>query len=483
MSRATGGLLSAAALGVLAGCAVGPNFHRPPPPVVSAYTPPSAAVPLSIGPQTLVAGADLQWGWWRAFRSQALDALVEQSLKANSDLEAARFALKAARETYLAQRGTLLPQVDASTGATRNKSSEYLSPPTINNNVFYYTLDTAQLSISYTLDLFGGLRREVENTRALEDNQRFQTEGVYLTLVSNVVATAVEEASLRDQVAAQKDVIALETRMLAIMRRQLELGQIGRSDVLAQETAVAEAEAALPPLQKQLATTRDQLAYLVGRAPGEGDLKGLDLGDLTLPADLPLSLPSKLVEHRPDVRAAEANLHAASAAVGVAVAARLPTLTLSASAGGNNGQWSNLLSQPNTFWSYGAGVAQPIFQGGTLLHKQKAAEAQLDQAKALYRSAVLAAFQNVSDTLQALAVDEHALQTAEAAERAARSSFDIAMRQAELGQIAGLQVLNAEQALSAAELALVQARAARFADTAALFQALGGGWWNDGPKL
>jgi NodT family efflux transporter outer membrane factor (OMF) lipoprotein len=264
--------------------------------------------------------------------------------------------------------------------------------------------------------------------------------------------------------------------LLDIIHRQRAVGQIAGADVLAQDAALAQARAALPPLQKSLTQQQDLLAYLTGRSPADGAIAGVDLAALTLPGELPLSLPAELVRQRPDIRAAEENLHAASAAVGVAVAARLPSITLNGAAGGLSGGWSSLLAGPNTFWSVGAGVTQPVFQGGTLLHKQRAAQAALDQAKAQYRSAVLTAFQNVADTLHALQLDADALAAAQAASRSAEASLSITQRQATHGQVAFVNVLNAEQMLRQADQSLVQAEAARFADTAALFQALGGGW-------
>ena len=463
----------------LCSCAVGPDFHRPPPPSVQSLTPPQSLVSTSIGPQQLIQGQDIPQDWWRSFHSPELDALIAEALKANSDLAAAKAALAAAHQTYLSAFGLLSPTVDASAASSRNKSSQYLSPP-LNSESFYYSLQTAQLDISYSLDLFGGLRRQVEGAKAQEEAQRFQMEAASLALVSNVVVTAVQEASLSEQLSAQNKIITIETDILSIMRRQKELGQLGGSDVLAQEAALAAAEASRPPLQKALAAQEDMLAYLTGRTPGEAGVSQVNLNAMSLPGRLPLSLPSDLVGQRPDIRVAEANLHAASAAVGVAVAARLPALTLTASAGGQGGKWSQVFSSPDSFWSYGAGLTQPLLEGGALYRKQKASEALLRQARELYRSAVLAAFQNVSDVLEALQADQQALVAAEAAEAAAASSLTIARGQLSEGQIAGVSVLSSEEALAAAEQALVQARAARFTDTAALFQALGGGWWTRG---
>jgi len=473
--------LSAALL--TSACAVGPNFQRPAAPAIGGYTPaplPRAtaqAATLGGEAQRFVDGADIPADWWTLFHSPALNALVAAALKANPDLEAAKAGLRAARETYQAQRGALLPEVDAGYSVSRQQASTTLAPP-LSSNDDLFTLHTVQLTVSYAPDVFGGVRRQVESARAQADAQRFQTEAVYLTVTANVVAAAIQEAALRDQVEATGKIIASIREVTGVMRRQLALGQISGADIAAQETALAQAEQTLPPLEKQLAQQRDLIADLTGHPSSQAPAERLDLAALTLPPDLPVSLPARLVEQRPDIRAAEANLHSASAQVGVAIAARLPSLTLSANAGGSATNIANLFSNGAGFWSVGAGLAQPIFQGGALLHKQRAAEASLDQAKAQYRSAVLAALQNVADTLQALDADARALEAAAGAEQAAARSVAIARRQLDLGQVGGPTVLAAEQAYQQTVITLAQARAQRYADTAALFQALGGGWWN-----
>ena len=468
-------LLAAAALLAAGGCAVGPDFHRPVPPAVAGYTSdPLASAP---GGPSLIAGQDIPAEWWRLFQSPAINSLVVQALKANPDLEAARAALRAAQQTYYAQRAAFLPSVEADYNVTRQRASATPAPPlTSGNNLF--TLHTAQVSVSYTLDVFGGVRRQTEQVAAETEQQKFETEAAYLTLTSNVVAAAVQEASLRDQAAATREIIRSDRDVLTLMRQQYKVGEIARADVAAQEAVVFQAEQTLPPLEKQLAQQRDLIADLTGRFPSEAPGERVDLASLALPQQLPVSLPSKLVDQRPDIRAAEANLHAASAAVGVAVANRLPSFTLTANAGGASTSLAQLFGDSNSFWGLAADVSQPVFEGGALYHRQKAAEAALDQAKAQYRSAVLAAFQNVADTLQALQADQRQYDAAAAAETSAAESLAIAKRQLELGQVSGVTVLTAEQADETARIALIQAQANRYADAAALFQALGGGWWN-----
>jgi len=477
--------LAASTLGLLlvSGCAVGPNFHRPAAPVVTRYTPEPLAPRTAEAPvrgggaQTFVDGMDIPGQWWTLFHSPALNALVERGLAANADLAAAKAALRVARETLYAQRGAFLPSVDAEYNITRQKASDTPAPPLANNNNLF-TLQTAQLTVSYTPDVFGGIRRQTETVAAQADAQKFETEAAYLTLTSNLVSTAIQEASVREQIEATRKIIAADREVLGIMQRQKDAGQVMGLDVAAQEAALAQAEQALPPLEKQQAQLRDLLAALTGRLPSEPGLETLDLASVTLPSDLPVSLPSRLVEQRPDIRAAEANLHAASAQVGVAIANRLPNFTLSANAGGAATSIADLFTNGNSFWTLTGDVTQPIFHGGTLLHRQKAAEAALDQAREQYRSTVIGAFQNVADTLQALQADGRAIETAARAEQAADRSLGITRRQLDLGQVSAAALLIAEQTYQQAVISRLQAEAARYADTTALFQALGGGWWN-----
>jgi len=460
------------------GCAVGPDFHRPAAPTVSSYTrEPGASATTGDGPQTLVAGADVPGQWWTLFRSPALNRLIDLALKNNADLQSAKAALRSARETYYAQQGALLPAVDASYNVTRQQASSTPAPP-LTSNVNLFTLHTAQLTVSYVPDLFGGVRRQTETIAAQAEAQRFETEAAYLTLTSNLAAAAIQEASLRNQIGATEQIIELNHNILTILREQKAAGQVAGADVAAQEAALAQAEQGLPPLKKQLAQQVDLIAALTGRLPSEASDDGIDLAALVLPGEVPVSLPSKLVEQRPDVRVAEANLHAASAQVGVAIANRLPSFAISANAGGAATSVASLFSGGNSFWSLSGAVTQPIFQGGALYHRQRAAEATLEQAKAQYRSTVIDAFQNVADALQALQADALAQQAADRAEQSAAVSLAIVRKQLELGAVSSVALLNAEQAYRQALMSQAQSRSNRYADTVALIQALGGGWWN-----
>jgi NodT family efflux transporter outer membrane factor (OMF) lipoprotein len=473
---------------LLAGCAVGPDFKRPDPPAVTGYLPGDAplrtvATSGAFGaPQRFVQEMDIPGQWWTLFHSQPLNDLIEQSIKANPNITAAQAALRQAREQTLAQKGSYFPQVSGGITGSRNLTPvEALSPagPTPNP---YYSLITPSLNVSFVPDVFGANRRAVESLDAQAENLKYQLEATYVTLTANVVTGALQEASLRGQIVATQETIKAESDLLAILRKQYDLGQVSMADVAAQEAALAQAQATLPPLEKQLAQQRDALSALAGRMPSE-DVARFQLADVKLPSDLPLSLPSKLVEQRPDIRAAEEMLHSASAQIGVAIAARIPQITLSANVGNSASSVSNLFTPGTNFWALSAGITGPIFTGGTLFHKQRAAQAAFDQAAAQYKATVITAMQNVADTLHALQSDADALAAANASEQAAGRSLAIVRKQLELGQVAYLALLNAEQTYALAKVALVQAQAARLSDTAALFQALGGGWWNVPPDV
>jgi NodT family efflux transporter outer membrane factor (OMF) lipoprotein len=476
--------LAGAILASLAACAVGPNFKRPQPPAASGYGSAStraetAAVESAGGSaQRFVSGLDIPSQWWSLFKSPDLDTLVEQALKANPDVGAAQAALKQAHELYRVQQTSFLPLVQGGFSGTRSEFPvSTLTAPTVASNTTY-NLYTAQLTLSYAPDVFGATRRAVEQAKAQENLARFQLEATYLTLSSNVVVTAVQEASLRGQIEATTRLLEVQHELTDKVRRQRLLGTASDLDVLAQESTEAQTAQTLPPLQKQLGQTRDALTALLGRLPSSEPQEAFRLSDLTLPTDLPVSLPSKLVEQRPDVRQAEETLHAASAAVGVAIADMLPQFTIDGDLGSSALKLGQLFSPYTGFWDAGASLTQTLFDAGALIHKKRAADAALDQAAAQYRGAVILACQNVADTLRALQSDADALKASAEAERAAKRAFELARKQRDLGTISMVAVLNAEQAYQQAELAFVQAEANRYSDTAGLFQALGGGWWN-----
>jgi NodT family efflux transporter outer membrane factor (OMF) lipoprotein len=465
-----GGLLAA-------GCAVGPDFQRPAAPEVKGYLPTAPAA----GDQRFVDGGRISAQWWELFHSPSLNALVQRALSANPNIDAARAALRAAQENAAAQRGAFYPQAIASLQPSRQKIADSLSSP-LSSPSNPYSLHTAQVTVGYTVDVFGGNRRQVESLEAQAELQRFELEAARLSLAANVVAAAIQEASLRGQIAVMEEIVRIGEETLGISRRQLALGAVADAGVAAQEAALAQAQAALPPLRKQLAQTRDLLTALSGGFPDKDLDATFELAQLDLPRELPLSLPSRLVEQRPDVRAAEAQAHAAAARVGVAFANMLPQFSINAGVGSIASRLGDLFKAGGGFWSLAGVLAQPVFDGGALNHRKAAAEAAYDQALAQYRAAVIAAFQNVADTLRALEYDAESLAATTTVEKAASRSLVIARRQAEIGDISHLALLNAEQTYQSALIGLVQARANRYADTVALFQALGGGWWNQ-PSL
>jgi NodT family efflux transporter outer membrane factor (OMF) lipoprotein len=468
---------------VTSACVVGPRFKKPAAPDVSGYTPApittTTTTPNVAGgeAQHLAEGGDIPGDWWTLFHSRPLNDLIERALKANPDLKAAQAALLVARENVLAQRGAYYPSVSGSFSATRAKTSNELSPVP-NASVFQYSLFTPEVSVSFVPDVFGLNRRTVESLKAQQEQARFALAATNITLTSNVAATAIQEASLRAQIDATNELIKINANMLEIFRVQYAKGYAGELDVAAQESQLAQVAATLPPLLKQLAQQRDLLTVLAGGFPDKDMAEKFELSSLQLPQELPLSLPSKLVEQRPDVRQAEENLHSASALIGVARANRLPSFNLTGDIGSMALAFGNIFSAGNGFRDVGASVTQPIFQGGTLMHRERAARAAYAQADEQYRSTVLTAFQNVADTLHALEQDADGLKAAVAARDAAKVTLDLTTRQAQAGYVSYLALLSAEQAYQQAVINLVQAQSNRYADTAALFQALGGGWWN-----
>jgi NodT family efflux transporter outer membrane factor (OMF) lipoprotein len=497
-----------AAAALASGCAVGPDFHRPSPPVDAGYSPrpiPATASAPSHGgeSQQFAAARDIPFEWWELFQSPALNSLIVKAFKSNPDIAAAQAALAQAHELVSAQQGFYYPSLGATYQAERHKiagnltndqapgvqgNGDNLLPPLQNPTTppytapLYYSFQTAELVVGFVPDVFGGNRRQVESLAAQREMQQFALEATYITLASNVVAAAIQEASLRAQMTATQRIIAAYQKSLDILSHQFRLGQASRIDLAAQETALAQAKAALPPLQKQFEQTRDLIRALVGHLPNEEVSETFELDALRLPPELPLSVPAKLVEQRPDVRQAEAQLHSANAQVGVAVAAMLPTFPITGSYGGNADKFAWMFRSGGPFWNLVGDVTQPIFEGGTLLHRKRAAAQALKQAAAQYQGTVIAAYQNVADTLHASLSDADAFAANVAAEDAAKIAYDLTLRQMQLGYINYLTLLGAETAYQNAVLNRIQAEAARYADTVALFQALGGGWWHRTPQ-
>jgi NodT family efflux transporter outer membrane factor (OMF) lipoprotein len=472
-------------LGVLAAlclssCAVGPDFERPEAPAAAtAYTAEpipevseSADIPGGAA-QRFLAGQDIPGDWWKLFRSDAINKMVERAIRANASLAAAQATLRQSAYLLRAQAGTFLPTVDAQGTVQRAKTSSIFGPST--NTSF-----GAVLGFSYVLDIFGGNRRQFEAVGAQEDYEHFQLEGTFLSLVSNVIVASIDLASLRAQIAVTEDIIKSQTQELDLLNQQFQLGAVAKGDVLAQQAQLAQTQATLPPLEKQLAQVRNAISVLLGRLPSEDQIDEISLDTLYLPQDIPLSVPAKLVDQRPDVRASEALLHQASAQVGVATAAMLPQIQLSGNYSSNAANVGDLFtaSPSNITWSLLGSVTQPIFHGGELWFRRRAAQAAYDAAAGQYRNTVLTAFSDVATALRTLELDAEALKIQLEAERSARENFEITRERFRAGAISYLSMLDAERVDQQARILLVQAQANRFADTVQLFQALGGGWWN-----
>ena len=426
--------------------------------------------------QHFVMAADIPGEWWTLYHSPALDQLVRQALANNPSLAAAQASLRQAEETYKStQAGLFMPNVTGNLQGGRERLSQASTGLASSQT---YNLYNASVSVSYTLDVFGANAQALEAQRASLDYQRFQTQAADLSLTANVVTTAVREASLREQVAATQDLLQAEQEQLQALQGQLRLGGVAMTAVLAQRSVIAATQASLPALQNSLSQARNQLAVYTGRAPAEDGLPHIGLDELSLPQALPLSLPTDLVRQRPDVRASEAQLHQAAAQLGVASANLYPQFTLTGTLGSSAFKTSELFDHNWTFWNLLGGVTQPLFDGGALSAKKRAAQAGYEAAAAQYRNAVLLAFANVADSLRALEFDALTLKQQVEAESLARQTLALSQQQYRLGALSYLSLLDAQRSYQQARLSLVSARAARYADTAALFQALGGGWWN-----
>ena len=481
-------MVALAALGAVAACAVGPNFKRPAPPADSGYGNAGPAPNVAFGggsdhaAQRLVSDADIPSQWWRVFQSERLNRLVEESLRANPNLAAAEQSLRQTRELFLAQRASLWPGFQGGASASRARNPDVsLANPTVAQSPVY-SLYTAQLSLSFTPDVFGGGRRAVESARAAVEVSRFEYEAAYITLASNVVVAAVQDASLREQLAAVERLRDVQHQLTDTVRKQRGFGTASELDLLTQLAADAQTAVLVPPLEKQLGQNRDALTALLGRLPAAEPSDTFRLDDLVIPPDLPVAIPAKLVEQRPDVRQAEASLHQASAQAGVALAAMLPQFEITGDVGSTALAFKQLFKPYTGFWDAGASLTQSLFDAGALLHRKRAADAALDAAGSQYRAAVILAFQNVADTLRALKSDADAADASADSRRSTRAAFELARRQREVGAISEVALLAAEQTYLQAEIGWIQARASRLSDVAALYQALGGGWWNRDQK-
>lgn len=472
----------------LTSCMVGPDYHPPAAPKTHSYTeaPIATKTIKTIGrgsasqSQHFIAGRDIPADWWKLFHSVEINNLIETGLNNSPNLQAAQAALVAAQENFNAQYGaSLYPNVSLQLGAERQRQSTATFGGSTSS---IFNLYNATANVSYTLDTFGAARRELESLKAQVDYQQYQIDAAYLTLTSNIVTTAITAASLTAQIQATQEIIQQLTDQLNTVSRQFEVGGASKANVLTQQTQLAQTRATLPPLQQSLAQANHALAVLIGQLPSESHLPRFNLDKLHLPTELPISIPSALIHQRPDIRAAEALVHVASGQVGVAVANLYPQITLTGAYGYTALTMPTLFTAQNNLWAYGGSLLQPIFNGGSLRAKKRAAIASYNQALAQYKQVVLQAFQNVADTLRALEHDAKTLDAQKHAEFSAHQALIITQKQYKDGGVSYLSLLTAEQLYQSAKISRIQAQAARYADTAALFQAMGGGWWNQGEK-
>ncbi len=501
-------LLGFAAL-ALTGCAVGPDFVSPPPPEVDRFTPEKITThaPNKAGGVSFTAG-EVPQRWWETFKNPKLNRLIEASIEHNPSIQAAEAAIKVSYYSAEAQKGAFLPSLVANSNDSVNLPSNLRPLSAINQTIFNqtypslynivnnqpllnvtqnpplwsYSLFLKQLTVSYTLDIWGQNRRTVESLEAQTDLMRFQSEAAYLALTSNVAVAAIQEAALRGQQSAVEKVIKIERDLLDLLRKQHGVGWASEADVLTQEAALAQALQLLPPLKKQIAQQQDLITALAGRYSTDQAPETFDLEELKLPKVVPVTLPSVFVRQRPDIRAAEAQLHAASAQVGVAVAARLPNITLSGNGGFSAYKIAQLITPGTQLYTLAADATQPLFMGFSLLNTQKAAEAAFEQAEAQYRQTVISAFENVADLLRAIQADTEAVKAAAYAERVSGRNLEIVRGQLRIGSVSVLALLNAQQTYLLAIVAHAQARGNLLSDVAGLFMALGGGWQDQNLK-
>jgi NodT family efflux transporter outer membrane factor (OMF) lipoprotein len=472
MNRRNGLAVLAAAL--LGACTLGPSFTRPAAPATGYLH----AAPAPGATRSVSYGGEVAADWYRLFHSAALEQLVRTALERNPDLQAARHGLAAAQYELQAVAGSQLPQIDASgqIGRAHANGSLFYGPV----NALDVTGNRWELgpALAYNLDVFGGTRRAIESQRAATAAVRDQLLNTYVTLVDQTVITAFDYAASQAQIDVTRALVDELQSQYQLTQTLENAGKITRSDTLLAQTQLENLRATLPALEQQRDAYRNALAQLCGETPDEFTPPALSLRDFTLPAQLPLSLPSSLVRQRPDVLAAEDSLHQASAAIGVAEAARFPALSLSAQYAQQTTNLNEFLTRPGAVWSVGLNATAPIFHGGTLAARQHEAEERYRQSLSSYHATVITAFVEVANALQALQHDADGYAAHRTALAAAESDRDLALDQYHAGKYTELQVLTAEQQYQQAALTEVQADVQRFTDTAALFRALGGGWWN-----
>lgn len=484
--------LGVVALVLVQGCTVGPNYHAPAPPTVSTYTPrpqPNKTVssPGTAGAaQTFSPSEDVPVQWWMLFHSPALDGMVREALTHSPTLEQATARLTQAQEELKARAGaTKYPSVSGHVAVQEEQINlaaygiQFPNTPPFASltSPSPFTLLNGSIAVSYALDIFGANRRLIESLRAQRDYEAWQAVGARLMLAGNVVSAAIRQAQLRAQIDLTRQLLDVEQQQLKIVEQRYRAGGVSEYDIRSQRTLVAQTQAALPPLEQQIDVIEDQLAVLMGKSPSEAHVAAISLDRLHLPEELPLSIPSALVRQRPDIQAAEALLHQASANVGVATANLYPQIVLS----GSGGAIGTSFTSGGGIWNVGGALAQPLYNGGALRAEKRKAQAAYQEAGSVYRQTVLEAFEQVADTLSSLQHDAQALAARSEAATEADGSYRIASERYRAGGISQAALLDAERQQLQTALDRTSASAARYADSAALFQALGGGWWN-GPQ-
>jgi len=476
------GVSLGAVVALLGACAVGPDFVRPVSPEAERYTRealPEVTVAADGQAQRFAPETAMAAEWWRLFKSAKLDAIVQQAIANNPTLQAAEASLRQSQDNLRAGQGVFYPQAEAGLDGRRERTAPSQQGLSTTGTIF--SLVTLSGTISYALDVFGGERRTVEGLRAQTDYARYESKAAYLTLTANVVNTAIARAAYSAQIRATDQLIELEIQQLHATEAQVRAGTVSYASVLGMRSLIAANQASLAPLKQKADQAEHLLAILEGVVPSKATLPDIDLSELSLPVDLPVSLPSDLVRERPDILAAEAQLHLASANIGVATAAMFPSFSLSGTYGAAGSSFSKLSASESRFWNIGPSATIPVFQGGQLWFGRRAAIDAYQQSQASYRQAVLGAFAQVADSLNALEHDAEALQALVEAQRTAAEALSLLQVNYRAGLVAYLEVLAADVQFHAASVAYLQAVAQRHQDTVGLFVALGGGWW-DGPK-
>jgi NodT family efflux transporter outer membrane factor (OMF) lipoprotein len=466
-------------LAMLGGCEVGPNFVRPAPPDTDRYTrelQSEATVTANGQAQNFTSSNTLIADWWKLFESEELNAVVNKAIANNPTLQASEASLRQSQDSMRAGYGVFFPQIQAGAGVSRQRVAPQQQGLQSGSKIF--NLITLSSTVSYAIDVFGGARRSVESLRAQADYQRYENVAAYLILSANVVNTGIARAAYIAEIHTTKKLIKLEQEQLHLTQAQVRSGTTPYSAVLSVQSLIATNEASLAPLEQNASQAEHLLATLEGEFPSKANLPDIDLTRLSLPVDLPVSLPSDLVNQRPDILAAEAQMHVASAKIGVATALMFPSFSLNGTFGTSGSNFGNLTAASGKFWSIGPSATIPIFQGTTLWFGRKAAIDTYQQSRANYRQTVLSAFEQVADSLKALEHDAEGLQAQVEAKRAAGEELKLVQANYHAGLIDYLAVLTADVQYHETTIAYLQADAQRYQDTVALFVALGGGWWN-----